>query len=73
MRGMAWVGLLLIVLGVGGLAVRTFSFTTTEKVLDIGPIHATADKEHNVYIYPVAGVTAIVAGAAFIFLGRRRA
>ena len=73
MRAMAWVGVVLIVLGVGALAVRTFSFTTTEKVLDIGPIHATADKEHDVYIYPAAGILAIVAGGALLFMGRRSA
>jgi LPXTG-motif cell wall-anchored protein len=73
MRATAWIGILLIVLGVGALAVRGFSFTTEEKVLDIGPIHATADKKHNVYLYPAAGIAAILAGGALVLLGRRRA
>ena len=51
MRGLVWVGVLLVVLGIAGLAVRGFTYTTEEKVVDLGPIHATADKEHNVYIY----------------------
>ena len=73
MRPLAWVGVLLVVLGIGALAVRSFSYTTTEKVLDIGPIHATADKEHNVYLYPAAGIVAIVLGGALVVFGRKGA
>ena len=72
MRAMAWVGILLVVLGVAGLAVRTISYTTTEKVLDVGPIHATADKEHDVFIYPAAGIAAILIGGVLIVMGRRK-
>ncbi len=73
MRGLSMVGVLLIVLGVVVLAVRTISYTTTEKVLDVGPIHATADKEHNVYLYPAAGIVAILVGGGLVLAGRRRA
>jgi hypothetical protein len=71
MRGLAWVGVLLVVIGIGVLAVRSFSYTTTEKVLDVGPIHATADKEHDVYLYPAAGIAAILIGGALVVFGRR--
>jgi hypothetical protein len=73
MRGLSMVGVLLIVLGVVVLAVRTISYTTTEKVLDVGPIHATADKEHNVYLYPAAGIVAILIGGGLVLAGRRGA
>ena len=73
MRGLAWVGVLLVVLGIAALAVRGFTYTTQEKVVDLGPIHATADKEHNVYIYPMAGIAAIVIGGALVVFGRRKA
>ncbi len=73
MRPMTLIGVLLIVIGIVVLAVRSFNFTTQEKVVDIGPIHATADKEHTVYLYPAAGVAAILVGGALVVLGRRRA
>ena len=73
MRGLALAGVLLVVLGIAALAVRGFTYTTQEKVVDLGPIHATADKEHNVYIYPAAGIAAIVIGGALIVFGRKRA
>lgn len=71
MRPVAWGGVLLIVVGVVVLAVRVFSFTTQEKVLDVGPIHATADKEHNIFVSPIVGIAAIVVGGALVFVGRR--
>jgi drug/metabolite transporter (DMT)-like permease len=71
MRPLAWVGILLVIVGVAVLAVRSFSFTTQEKVVDLGPIHATADKEHNVYLYPAAGIAAILVGGALVAFGRR--
>ena len=73
MRAIAWIGVLLVVLGVTGLAVRSFTYTTTEKVVDLGPIHATADKEHDVFIYPAAGIAAILIGGLLVVVGRRRA
>ena len=73
MRGLSWVGVLLVIVGIAVLAVRTVSYTTTEKVLDVGPIHATADKEHNVYLYPAAGIAAILIGGVLVVMGRRKA
>lgn len=66
------VGLILIILGVVGLAAGGFSYTKQEKVLDIGPIHATADEKHSVAIPPVLGTIAIVAGVALVALTVRR-
>ncbi len=73
MRPIAWLGVLLVVVGIGVLAVRSFTYTTEEKVVDLGPIHATADKDHTVYLYPAAGIAAILVGGALVFMGRRRA
>ena len=71
MRGLGLAGVLLIVIGVVVLAVRSFNYTTQEKVIDLGPIHATADREHNVYLYPAAGIAAIVIGGALVIFGRK--
>jgi hypothetical protein len=73
MRPLAIVGVVLIVLGIAGLAIGRFSFTTTEKVLDVGPLEATAEEEHSIAIPDIAAIAAIVAGGFLVFLGRRRA
>lgn len=73
MKPLSLVGLLLIVVGVVALAIGRFSYTTEEKVLEVGPIVATADQEHTIRIPDVAGIVAVVAGIALLFVGRRRA
>jgi hypothetical protein len=73
MRPLAIIGLVLIVLGIAGLVLGRFSYTTTEKVLDVGPLQATAEEEHSVAIPDIAGIAAILVGGFLVFIGRRRA
>lgn len=72
MKGLMLVGVILIVAGLAGLVFGHINYTTQEKVVDLGPITATADKEHSVKIPDVAGVAAIAVGAFLVFVGRRR-
>ena len=65
------VGLVLIVIGIVALAYQGLTYTTRETVLDIGPLHATADKEHTIPLPPVLGVVALVAGAGLLAMGGR--
>ena len=73
MRPAAIVGLVLIVLGVIGFALGGFSFTRKEKVLDVGPVEATADKKESVPIPPVLAGLALVGGVVLLVVGTRRA
>jgi hypothetical protein len=64
------IGIVLIVAGGIGLALKGFSYTREDQILDIGPIEATAETQENVAI-PVwisgivlgLGVVILVAGA----------
>jgi hypothetical protein len=47
-RLMKALAVVLVVIGIGIVIWGVFGFTTREKVVDVGPIHATKDKEHNV-------------------------
>jgi drug/metabolite transporter (DMT)-like permease len=64
-------GVILIVLGVVGLAWGGFTYTTKEKVVDIGPIHATRDETHNVSLPPIAGAAALIGGIFLLVAGRK--
>jgi len=67
------VGITLIVLGLAGLAWGGFTYTTQEKLVDIGPIHASVEKTHNVPLPPVAGAVALIGGVALLVTsGARR-
>lgn len=59
-------GIILIVLGLLGLAWGGFTYTTREKVVDIGPIHATRDKTHHISLPPIAGALALVGGIVLL-------
>jgi hypothetical protein len=66
------VGILLIVFGVIGLAVGGINYTRREKVIDIGPIEATAEKHERIPLSPVAGGIALAAGVVLLLAGNRR-
>ncbi len=73
MKPAAIVGILLIILGVVGLAFGGFSFTHKEKVVDLGPIQASADKKESVPVPPILGGLAIVGGVVLLASSARRA
>jgi hypothetical protein len=66
------VGILLIVLGVVGFALGGFSFTQKEKVLDVGPIEATAEDKETVPIPPLLAGLALVGGVVLVAASARR-
>jgi uncharacterized membrane protein YidH (DUF202 family) len=65
------IGVLLIVFGVVALAAGGIRYTTREKVLDIGPIEATAEKHHSIPLSPIVGIAAVAGGIALVVAGSR--
>ena len=70
MRPLFIAGVLLIAIGIAGLVIDNISFTDQKVVVDAGPIKVTEARQHIIPIPSIAGVIAIVAGAAMVFLGR---
>ncbi len=64
-------GILLVVVGLIIIVWGAFGFKTQDKVVDIGPIHATKETSHNIPYGPVAGALVLVGGAVLIGTGRR--
>lgn len=64
-------GIILVVLGLFGLAWGGFTYTTRERVLDIGPIHATREKTHDVPLPPIVGAVALIGGVVLLVVGRK--
>ena len=71
MRPMAIVGVMLIVLGLAALAYQGVTYTSRETVIDIGPIHATADRQKTLPLPPVLGIVAVAGGLALLIAGVR--
>ena len=72
MKPLSIAGIALIVLGLAALAYQSFSYTTREKVIDIGPIQATAERRKTVPLPPVVGIVAVVAGVGLLVAGSRK-
>jgi hypothetical protein len=72
MKPMIWAGVLLIVLGGLALAYQGFTYTHQEKVLDVGPIHATAEKHDRISVPPILGGVALVGGVILLVVGARK-
>lgn len=71
MKNSSIAGIILILLGVIALAYQGITYTSREKVLDIGPIHATKDEHKTIPLPPIVGGAAIVAGVVLLVAGGR--
>lgn len=60
------IGIILIVVGLAAIAYGGLSFTTKEKVVDIGPIDITRDKTHNLPLPPIIGGLALLGGVVLL-------
>lgn len=65
-------GVVLIVLGLAALAYQGITYTTREKVIDIGPIQASADRQRTIPLPPIMGIVAVAAGVALVVVGVRK-
>jgi hypothetical protein len=72
MKSMSIVGVLLVVAGALALAYQGITYTKHEDVLDIGPIHATADRQERIPLPPILGGLALVGGIALLIAGSRQ-
>jgi hypothetical protein len=72
MRGLLVLGIVLLLGGLAMLAWPAFTYTTTEKVLDVGPVEVTTQDRDRVELPPVLGIGSAIAGIALIVLGSRR-
>ena len=69
---MKFVGVVLIVIGIIALAYGGISYTKREKVLDIGPIEATAERRETIPLPPVLGGLALAGGIVLLIVGSKR-
>ena len=72
MRPIAIVGALLVLFGIVALAYQGLTYTTRETVLEVGPLKATADRQHTVAIPPVLSGAAVAAGVVLLIVGSRK-
>jgi hypothetical protein len=72
MKAYTLTGIILIVIGIVALAYQGITYTTREKVIDLGPIQMTAEKTKTLPLPPIAGGIAIVGGIVLLVVGSRK-
>jgi uncharacterized membrane protein len=71
MKPIIIVGILLIVLGVVALAYQGVSYTTREKVIDLGPVEVSKDTRKTIPMPPILGGLALAGGIALVVVGSK--
>jgi len=66
------IAFILIVLGIAAFAYQGITYTTRDKVVDLGPIHVTAEKTKTFPLPPVVGAIALVGGIVLLVAGRSK-
>ncbi len=66
------IAIILIALGIAVFAYQGITYTTREKVVDIGPIQVTSEKTKTLPLSPILGAIALVGGIAPLVVGSRK-
>lgn len=72
MKPISLAGIVLVVLGALALAYQGFDYTRRDHVLDVGPMHVTAETQRRVPISPILGGLALVGGIALLVVGGKK-
>jgi hypothetical protein len=72
MKTITIIGIVLMIFGVFVLVSEGITYTKTEKVIDIGPIEATAKRQKTIPIPPLVGGAALAAGVGLVIAGAKR-
>lgn len=72
MKPLTIAGIALVVVGVIALIYGGITYTSRETVVDIGPIHATADRERTLPLPPIVGIVAVAGGVALLVSASRK-
>jgi len=72
MKVLTLVGIALIVLGIVAFTYQGITYTTREKVIDVGPLKATVEKEKTIPLPPILGALSLAAGVVLLIVGARK-
>jgi len=64
-------GIALIILAVVAFAYQGITYTTQEKVLDIGSLKATVEKDKTIPLPPIVGAAALIGGIVLLLSARK--
>ena len=73
MKTYTLLGIILIAVAIVVFTYQGITYTTREKVVDLGAVHLTAEKTRKIPLPPIAGALALVGGIALLVVGSKKA
>ena len=67
------VGIALVILGIVAFTYQGITYTSREKIIDIGPFQASADTQKTIPLSPLLGGLALVGGIVLVVVGAKKA
>ena len=64
--------LILIAVGIIALVYQGISYQSEDRVVDLGPLHVTAERTHTLPLLPIAGGVALLGGIALLIFDRKK-
>jgi len=65
-------GIILIVIGIVAFAYQGITYTTREKVIDLGPVQMTAERTKTLPLPPIVGAIALIGGVVLLVVGSKK-
>ncbi|MDH3345228.1 MAG: DUF3185 domain-containing protein [Desulfobacteraceae bacterium] len=72
MKTYTLIGIVLIVIGILAFAYQGITYTTREKIVDIGPIQMSAEKTRTIPLSPIVGGISLVGGIVLLVVGKKK-
>ncbi|WP_029916779.1 hypothetical protein [Pelobacter seleniigenes] len=72
MKPYTLIGIILIIVAIAAFTYQGISFTSREKVVDLGPLHMTAEKTRTLPLTPLVGGVALVGGIVLLVMGLKK-
>jgi len=64
--------IILIIVGIVAFAYQGITYTSREKVIDLGPVQVTAEKTRTFPLPPIVGGIALVGGIVLLLVGNKK-
>jgi uncharacterized membrane protein len=71
-KSITLVGIALILLGIVAFAYQGISYTSREKIIDVGPLQASVDTKKTIPLSPLLGGLVLLGGIVLVVVGTKK-
>jgi len=71
-KSITLVGIALILLGIVAFAYQGITYTSREKIIDVGPLQASVDTKKTIPLSPLLGGLVLLGGIVLVVVGTKK-